>query len=208
MKTIVRGHGGEPVSDELRQYIERKLGRLDRMAHRETQATVEIRGHASRSADAASVAVISVITNGEVLRSESAGATARAAFDTVLDKLERQMVRHNERPRVRDKLPARGVPARAMAGEGPPTGGAGAAPEPGRSERDDTRDGAGPRIVRLKRFDIEPMFEEDAVARMEELGHAFFVFLNAESDRICVLYRRADGNYGLIEPAVGPGRGS
>ncbi len=201
MRTIVRGHGGEPVSDELREYIERKLSRLDRFTHRESQAVVDIRGHASRSADEATQALISLSVKGEVLRSESSGATARAAFDTVLDKLERQLVRHNERPRTRGKLPAHGMSGRLTRDVTPeaardttPGGGAGA-------------DGTAPRVVRVKRFDIEPMFEEDAVARMEELGHAFFVFLNAESDRICVLYRRADGNYGLIEPEVGSGRG-
>ena len=58
-------------------------------------------------------------------------------------------------------------------------------------------------MVETKRFDIEPMFQEDAIGRMEELGHAFFVFLNAETNTICVLYRRSDGNYGVIEPVVG-----
>jgi len=57
--------------------------------------------------------------------------------------------------------------------------------------------------VKVKRFDIEPMFEEDAVARMEELGHAFFVFVNAENERIAILYRRQAGDYGLIEPMLG-----
>ena len=47
------------------------------------------------------------------------------------------------------------------------------------------------------------MFEEDALARMDEFGHAFFVFVNAEDERVAVLYRRADGDYGMIEPAVG-----
>jgi hypothetical protein len=60
-----------------------------------------------------------------------------------------------------------------------------------------------PSIVKVKRFAIEPMFEEDAVARMQELGHDFFVFVNAESERTAVLYRRRDGDYGLIEPTVG-----
>ena len=57
--------------------------------------------------------------------------------------------------------------------------------------------------MKLKRFAIEPMFEEDAVTRMEELGHDFFVFVNAENERLAVLYRRHDGDYGLIEPTVG-----
>ena len=61
------------------------------------------------------------------------------------------------------------------------------------------------RVVKAKRFGIEPMFEEDAIARMEELGHAFFVFVNAEDERVNVLYRRRDGDYGLIEPVIGGG---
>ena len=59
------------------------------------------------------------------------------------------------------------------------------------------------RIVKVKRFDIEPMFEEDAVARMNELGHSFFVFVNAENERVAILYRRSEGDYGLIEPVIG-----
>jgi putative sigma-54 modulation protein len=51
-----------------------------------------------------------------------------------------------------------------------------------------------------------PMFEEDAITRMEDLGHAFFVFLNAENERICIVYKRRDGTYGLIEPVVGRDR--
>jgi hypothetical protein len=66
------------------------------------------------------------------------------------------------------------------------------------------------RIVKTKRFAIEPMFEEDAVARMEELGHVFFLFVNAETERLCVLYKRNGGDYGLIEPIIAgeytPGR--
>ncbi|MDP9244816.1 MAG: sigma 54 modulation/S30EA ribosomal C-terminal domain-containing protein, partial [Chloroflexota bacterium] len=55
-------------------------------------------------------------------------------------------------------------------------------------------------VVKIKRFDMVPMFPEDAIAQMEELGHAFFVFLNAEDERIAVLYRRRQGDYGLIQP--------
>jgi hypothetical protein len=57
--------------------------------------------------------------------------------------------------------------------------------------------------VKTKRFAIEPMFEEDAVSEMEELGHSFFLFVNAETERLAVLYRRDDGDYGLIEPSIG-----
>jgi hypothetical protein len=65
---------------------------------------------------------------------------------------------------------------------------------------------SGPSVVKIKRFDMTPMFEEDAIIRMEELGHAFFVFLNAETERIGVIYRRGDASYGLIDPVVGSRR--
>ncbi len=61
-------------------------------------------------------------------------------------------------------------------------------------------------MVKTKRFAMQPMFEEDAIAQMEELGHAFFVFLNAENEDVAVLYRRRDGSYGLIEPVIEKGR--
>ena len=61
---------------------------------------------------------------------------------------------------------------------------------------------SGPEIVKIKRFDMLPMFEEDAITQMEELGHAFFVFLDAETDAVAVVYRRKDGNYGLIAPVL------
>jgi putative sigma-54 modulation protein len=63
-----------------------------------------------------------------------------------------------------------------------------------------------PAVVKVKRFDMVPMFEEDAIARMEELGHAFFVFLNAEGGGVCVVYRRSGGDYGMIEPIIAPER--
>ena len=64
--------------------------------------------------------------------------------------------------------------------------------EPGRERR----------IVKSKRFASEPRFEEDAIARMEELGHEFFVYVDAQSERVHILYRRQDGDYGMIEPIV------
>ena len=67
-------------------------------------------------------------------------------------------------------------------------------------------------MVKTKRFALEPMFEEDAIAEMEALDHAFFIFVNAENERLNLLYRRRDGDFGLIEPIIAgsytPGRGA
>jgi putative sigma-54 modulation protein len=178
------------LSDRLRTEIERKLGRLDRVAHPDTEANIELIGHASHAADEANVAEVTLHLNGSVLRSTGFGATPMAAFDAVLDKLERQVVRAKERPRsVRER--ALDEVARNTRSEPESSG-----------EDDGEPGGEEASVVKIKRFDMVPMFPEDAIAQMEELGHAFFVFLNAEDEKIAVLYRRRQGDYGLIQPVT------
>ncbi len=190
MKTNLTARNLE-LSDVLREQIEHKLQRLDRITHDLAEADVELIAKASHAADSAQVAEVTLRNNGDVLRSTAAGATPIAALDIVLDRLERQVVRHKERPRsVRERHSdeLESVLEREALGT----------IEPDQQP--------APSVVKLKRFDMQPMFEEDAIAQMEELGHAFFVFLNAESDGVAVLYRRRDGSYGLIEPILGNGR--
>ncbi len=194
MRTTLKARNLE-LSDRLRTQVDRKLRRLDRIAHPDAEATVELIANASRANDSSHVAEVTLVTNGSVMRSVSAGATPIAAIDTLLDKLERQIVRAKEKPRrthLRAADETQDILAREAAGSVA-------------SDREVEREQV-PSVVRIKRFDMVPMFEEDAIARMEELGHAFFVFLNAENERICVLYARRDGTYGLIEPVVGGGR--
>ncbi len=189
MKTSVKARNLE-LSDRLRATIERKLRRLDRISHPDAEATVEFITNASRAADSRNVAEVTLVNGGDVVRSVSSGATPVAALDLVLDKLERQVIRAKTRPRsVRERAAdeATEVLAREAVGtlEPPPA-----------------REAASTRVTRVKRFDMIPMFVEDAITRMEELGHAFFIFLNAESEQLTLVYRRANGTYGLIEPVV------
>jgi putative sigma-54 modulation protein len=187
MRTTVNSRNLE-LTDALRRRIDRKLQRLDRITHPEADATLELIVHASRSPETSHVAEVSLVNNGTVIRSVGAGSTMNAAIDNLVDRLERQVVRSRERPRsVRDRAEG-SLPSRAPAAEAV----AEAEPEARR----------GPEVVEIKRYDMTPMFEEDAIVRMEELGHAFFVFLNAETDRIGVVYRRGDGAYGMIDPVV------
>lgn len=117
-----------------------------------------------------------------------------AAIDRLLDKLERQLIRARERPRsVRDRHADEAKAVLDQAGS--------QAARVATTESAPTPSGE-PSVVKVKRFDMVPMFEEDAIARMEELGHAFFVFLNAEGGGVCVLYRRSGGGYGMIEPII------
>jgi putative sigma-54 modulation protein len=185
MRTTVNSRNLE-LTDALRGQIDRKLRRLERITHPDADATIELFVHASRAAETSHVAEVSLVNNGSVIRSVGAGATMSAALDNLVDRLERQVVRARERPRsVRDRaeeLQSRGTGVEESL---PPA----EAP-------------TSPEVVEIKRYDMTPMFEEDAILRMEELGHAFFVFLNAETDRIGVVYRRGDGSFGMIDPVV------
>ena len=195
MKTNLTARNLE-LTDRLRGQVEKKFRRLDRITHDLAEADVELIANASRANDVSQVAEVTLRNNGEVLRSTASGATPIAALDIVLDKLERQVVRTKERPRsIRERH--HDEPAEALSREAAKSVDGGAAAPSGR-----------PSIVKQKRFDMLPMFEEDAIARMEELGHAFFVFLDAETEQVAVLYRRADGNYGIIQPVLDRQRGS
>jgi putative sigma-54 modulation protein len=196
VKTNVKARNLE-LSPRMKADIERKLRRLDRISHPEAEATVELIANASRANDQSHVAEVTLVNDGTVMRSASAGANPLAAIDALLDKLERQVVRSKERPRSgrgRTADATRAITAREALGTLAP------------DQQDEGME--APTIVKIKRFDMVPMFEEDAIDRMEELGHEFFVFLNADSERINVLYRRTAGDYGLIEPVVDERRGS
>jgi putative sigma-54 modulation protein len=144
------------------------------------------------------VAEVTLFSSGSVLRSAASGPTLIAALDRLIDKLERQLIRARERPRsVRERHADEAQAVLAQAG----SQSAPAAP----AESATARRGE-PSVVKVKRFDMVPMFEEDAIVRMDELGHAFFVFLNAEGGSVCVVYRRSGGGYGLIEPIIEPER--
>ena len=194
MKTTLTARNIE-LGDRLRSQIERKLRRLDRITHPQAEASVELMVNASHAADSSQVAEVTLVNNGNVLRSSASGATLIAALDVVLDKLERQVVRTKERPRsVRERRSDETVSVL----EREATKTVDAAPSA-------ATPAGGPTVVKSKRFDMLPMFEEDAIAKMEELGHAFFVFLDAETEAVAVLYRRNDGNYGLIQPVLNRG---
>jgi putative sigma-54 modulation protein len=183
VRTIVRGKNLE-VPDRVRAYAERKLARLERLLDDRTDVVVELSNESHRSASDAHIADVTLVVDGTTLRSRATGGSYQAALDEVVDKVERQVIEHKEKPRVHARPEAEKTLLRKIA--------------------DGTADGATDKqIVKTKRFAIEPMFEEDAVAAMEDLGHDFYVFVNAENERVAVLYRRKDGNYGLIEPMVG-----
>jgi putative sigma-54 modulation protein len=206
VRTIVKGKNID-VPDSVRQYAERKMRRLERFLDDRSEAVVELSTEQHHTGTASQIAEVTLVVDGQPLRSHASGSTLQQVLDTVVDRIERQAVDFREKPKSKHR-PDAGKSKRIVE-EAAPVGGkaaAAAATEAGSPEEEALRS----RIVKTKRFAIEPMFEEDAVARMEELGHVFFIFVNAETERLCVLYKRNTGDYGLIEPVIAgeytPGR--
>ena len=102
MRTIVKGKNVE-VPDRVREYAERRFGRLERLLDDRTDAIVELSNEMHRSASDAHIADVTLVIDGQVLRSHAAGISYQAAIDTVVDKVERQAVDHKSKPRVRSR---------------------------------------------------------------------------------------------------------
>jgi len=192
VRTTIRGKS-LTVSDKDRAYIERKLQRLERMLDDRSEAEVELRLEGNRKVADSHIVDVAVKTAGQRLRGVGTSSSFKVAADEVIDKIERRVVEARQRPRDKRRSQQARYNETSMIMESiePPDDPAEVDPES--------------QVVKIKRFAIEPMFEEDAIARMEELGHAFFIFVNAENEQVAVLYRRKDGRYGLIEPAIGGG---
>jgi putative sigma-54 modulation protein len=188
---IVKGKNVE-VPESVRQYADRKMRRLERFQDERSEAIVELSNEQHRTSTDSHIVELTLVVDGQTIRSHATGPTYQAGLDTVLDRIERQAVDLREKPRGKTRPEA--ARAREIVGGVAETDTESAAPDD-----EATRS----RIVKTKRFAIEPMFEEDAVERMEELGHLFFLFVNAETEKLCVLYKRKSGDYGLIEPMIG-----
>jgi putative sigma-54 modulation protein len=172
----VNGRGVE-VSDAIRSYAEKRLRKLERQLP-DPRIELELYAEHNPSIREHHVAEATVWTSGPVLRARESSSDARASIDRLVDKLERQVTRY------RDKR------NRHRAGRGG-----------GQTLDGGTPMAEEPQIVRTKQFSLGPMSTEEAVLQLELVGHDFFVFRNADSDEINVVYRRDKGGYGLIEPA-------
>ena len=164
------------LTPRLREYVEKKIDKLDRYLSDIDEARVELGVENSRSSAHRQVAQLTVRVHGSILRSEERASDMFAAVDAAVDKMRRQMSRYKERRLDRWQR----AEEQAVAEE-----------EAGPAE-----------IVRVKRFEVLPMTAAEAIEQMELLGHQFFVFLNADESGINVVYRRRTGDYGLIVPEV------
>lgn len=175
------------LADNTREYIEKKAAKLERYLQDIDEIRIEV-SHvkAARNANDRQVAQITLRGKGFILRTEERADDLRAAFDTALDKMQRQIERYKGR-HYRGRGDGRSA-AEVVEEEWP-------VDETGKLL---------PLIARRKKFVLIPMTEDEAVEQMQLLGHDnFFVFFNVEQNSIQVLYRRRNGTYGLIEPVVG-----
>ena len=177
------------VTDRIYEYVTSKVSKLDRYLTGIEEARVDVAYvKSARSAADRQVAQITVRGKGFILRSEERADDIFAAFDTALDKMQRRIERYK---------------GKRFRGRGDGRTAADVAPEILEEIDEETGD-LGPIIARRKRFILVPMDELEAIEQMDLLGHeSFFVFYNVNTNAINVLYKRRDGNFGLIEPEVG-----
>jgi len=180
------------VTDRLKEYVTKKVGKLDRYLPGIEEARVDLAYvKSARSAADRQVAQLTVRGKGFILRSEERADDIFAAVDTALDKMQRRIERFKGK-HYRGRSDGKSAAEAAMQ----------AVPE-AVAEEEETGE-LEPLIVRRKQFVVFPMNELEALEQMALLGHEnFFVFFNANSNAINVIYKRRDGTYGLIEPRVG-----
>ena len=177
------------ITEALERYAREKVERVARFFDDErsvSRAEVELIHERNPAISAPEVADATLFINGTVLKAREASGDMYASIDLMSDKLERQVKRY--RGRQLDRWHGR---RDRHAQEEPP-------PRPAPLEEVGE---AEPRIVRTKQFQMKPMSPEEAALQMELLDHDFFVFTSADTGDVNVVYRRRDGDYGLIEPA-------
>ena len=200
MKTQIKGRN-VTVTDALRQYADEKVERVHKLLMQRridevTRVELELMVEKNPSIAEPCIAEATIFTRGPVIRARESSTDMYAAIDLVMDKLMRRARKyhdkvHGKTRRGHEKLPADAL----LTPELEPVAVLAAAEDDGESVGDNGR------VVKSKQFALKPMSVDEATLQLELVGHDFFVFTNAESNRTNVVYRRNDGHYGLIEPS-------
>lgn len=191
MKLNVHGRNIE-VTDWIHQYVEKKVERLERYLPQAKEAKAELVYSETRAAADRYTAQLTIWANGQILRAEESTGDIFASIDAIVDKMSRQIDRYKGR-RFQNKR--RVAAADAADAELAAT----TLPEEAEVDAEETFGD----VVRTKRFVVQPMSQEEAIEQMELLGHDFFVFYSLDAKAMNVIYRRKDGNYGLLQPENG-----
>ncbi len=202
MEVVVTGRHIE-VSDRFRSHVSEKLSKLEKHDHRIIRVNVEVEQERNpRQADRAVRVQLTALSRGPVIRAEAAAADKMAALDIALDKMAAQMRRAADRRRVRSsRMRGNGTAAAAELE-------AALVVEQADEEVEHrvgpiTVTGEGPLLVREKTHHAAPMTLDQALYEMELVGHDFYLFVDKESERPCVVYRRRGYDYGVISLDLG-----
>ena len=179
------------LSDSSRDYLTRKLERIEGRVNLPVDAHVVVSEEKTRSQQDRIVLEVTLRCNGTLLRGQRRAPSVRAAVDALADTLDRRVAHFKSRAYRSEAAHRHGNVTSIREMEDP------GAPEPDEDEPEEMELG---RVVRSKRFPMKPMSVEEAVVQIELLDHAFYLFHNAATGAHNVLYRRNDGDYGLIEP--------
>ena len=174
MRYSIRGEKVE-ITDSIRKYIEEKIDKLNKYFDSsdsfDANVVIKVRGKEQKME-------ITIPTPHFTLRSEESHSDLYAAIDLTVDKLERQ-IRKNK-TKINSKIKKNLIQNFEM-------------------DLEDNFEETEEKVIKRKKIEMKPMDEEEAALQMEMLGHEFFVFKNVDTNSTCVMYRRKDGNYGLLE---------
>ncbi|OEH86772.1 ribosomal subunit interface protein [Desulfuribacillus stibiiarsenatis] len=180
MKYNLRGHNVE-ITDALKDYVEKKLGRIEKYFDTPPATDVQVTLRVLRADHTVEV---TLPLNGMIIRAEETSNDMYASIDLVGEKLERQIRKY--KTRVNRRFENQGI--RNLFKDFAPT-------VDEKEEKDEDFS-----VVKTKSFGVKPMVVEEAILQMNLIGHDFYVFLNAEEDAVNVVYKRRNGQYGLIKP--------
>ena len=177
MKYIITGRNME-VTEGLRQYVEKKFSKLDYYFNENTEIHVTLSKQKSDEK-----VEVTIPMRGTTIRAEESSQDMYLSIDLLEDVVERQL-RRNRKKLIDRRQNAESISALFLNNQ----------------TDEESEEEAESKIVRVKKFEMKPMDPEEACFQMEMTGHTFYVFVNAETEKVNVVYKRKDGNYGLIEP--------
>ena len=183
---------GVKVTDGMREFIDKRMAKLDRLADHIVDAQLELKTETTRTGAETSTAQITFQTGKHVLRAEAEAPEVARAIDMAIDKLVKQVRRFNDRRSKRGGKPMADLvdPFPMLDGQ----------LEGQNAEEETTYEDMVGKIARTKTFQMDPMGVESAIEQMELVGHDFLFFKNEADETFSVLYRRKDGSYGLLSP--------
>ena len=165
------------LTDALKEIVQKKISKLEKYFEKNVEAKATLSVQKSRQ-----IIEVTIPFNGVILRGEESTSDMYKSLDLVEDKLERQI--RKQKTRLSRKH-----------------GGSVRFGEIGDSDIKSVEEDEG-QLVRVKKFGVKPMNSEEAILQMDLLGHNFFVFQDADSNKVNVIYKRKDGDYGLLEPEL------